>query len=167
MTTKIKQSVAVLLIVLANFGLDRFTKILALEHLQGQGVKEVVGQFFILRFMLNDGAFLSLGSQMPETIRFVLLAILPAIALFAGFIYLAVHPSKDRVDLIAWASILGGGISNVWDRLLNDGKVIDFMNFGIGNLRTGILNVADLSITIGVIVLILQGFFPRKKMITY
>ena len=39
------------------------------------------------------------------------------------------------------------------DRLFNDFKVIDFMNFGIGGLRTGILNAADLSVTFGVIVL--------------
>jgi len=45
--------------------------------------------------------------------------------------------------------ILCGGIGNLIDRIFYQGMVIDMINFGIGNLRTGILNLADLAITFG------------------
>ena len=58
------------------------------------------------------------------------------------------------------------GLGNLLDRLFNGFRVIDFMNFGIGNLRTGILNVADLSITFGVIIFIIYDlFFAEDKLL--
>jgi signal peptidase II len=59
------------------------------------------------------------------------------------------------IRVILWSCIIGGGIGNLADRLLNNFRVIDFLNFGIGNLRTGVLNIADISVTFGVIALIL------------
>ncbi|HEY9518344.1 MAG TPA: signal peptidase II, partial [Gemmatimonadales bacterium] len=55
--------------------------------------------------------------------------------------------------------ILGAGLSNLWDRLLR-GRVIDFLNVGIGPLRTGIFNLADVALMLG-LVLILLGH--RRK----
>ena len=49
---------------------------------------------------------------------------------------------------IALSLFLAGGFSNWFDRL-NDGRVIDFLNVGIGGLRTGIFNVADVAIMVG------------------
>jgi signal peptidase II len=46
--------------------------------------------------------------------------------------------------------ILGGGISNLIDRLVRDHRVIDFMIVGFGWLKTGVFNVADVAITAGV-----------------
>jgi signal peptidase II len=61
------------------------------------------------------------------------------------------------------ATILAGGLSNLFDRLTRHFRVVDFMNFGIGGLRTGILNVADLSITFGGIALVLYVFLRSEK----
>ena len=47
--------------------------------------------------------------------------------------------------------ILAGGIGNLIDRILNNGLVTDFINVGIGPLRTGIFNVADIAFTCGAI----------------
>lgn len=63
--------------------------------------------------------------------------------------------SLDTV--VAWSLVLSGGLGNLVDRIINDGRVIDFMNIGIGSLRTGIFNVADVCITVGVVVLIFQA----------
>ena len=49
------------------------------------------------------------------------------------------------------------------DRILFGGYVTDFMNFGIGSLRTGILNFADMSITFGAILLIFVQYFKERK----
>ncbi|MCB0052448.1 MAG: signal peptidase II, partial [Caldilinea sp.] len=61
------------------------------------------------------------------------------------------------VTLIAIALLLGGGIGNLIDRLVNEGRVIDFMNVGIGSLRTGVFNVADMAIMAGVGLIMLSA----------
>jgi signal peptidase II len=66
-----------------------------------------------------------------------------------------------RVILVACIS--GGGIGNLADRLFNSFRVIDFLNFGFGNVRTGILNVADLSVTFGVLILALLELRNGRK----
>ena len=45
--------------------------------------------------------------------------------------------------------MVGGGFGNLIDRIFNEGRVIDFVNIGIGSLRTGLFNKADISITLG------------------
>jgi signal peptidase II len=64
---------------------------------------------------------------------------------------------------VAWSLVLSGGVGNLLDRVLHDGRVIDFMNLGRGNLRTGIFNVADMCITFGVLLLILQAHWPQPS----
>jgi signal peptidase II len=59
--------------------------------------------------------------------------------------------------VVGIASILGGGLSNLLDRCLYDGRVFDFLNVGIGTLRTGVFNVADMGIMLGVALLLLSG----------
>jgi signal peptidase II len=149
-----------LLIVIANLAIDQFTKKLAREHLQGRETIKVVGSVFVLTYAENEGGFLSMGSSIPEFPRKILLTWLPT-AIMAGMLfYLFFSKSLSTKQLICLATILGGGISNLIDRFVFDGHVTDFMNFGIGSLRTGILNVADLSITFGAIALLL---FSNKK----
>ena len=58
--------------------------------------------------------------------------------------------------------MLSGGIGNLWDRVIPDGRVIDFMDVGIGSLRTGIFNVADLCITTGVVLLVAQTVWSQR-----
>jgi signal peptidase II len=57
---------------------------------------------------------------------------------------------------VAASLILGGGIGNVIDRVAR-GNVIDFLNFGIGNVRTGIFNIADVAIMAGVFLLAIHS----------
>ena len=80
-------------------------------------------------------------------------------------VVLFVQPmSLDTV--VAWSLVLSGGLGNLVDRIINDGRVIDFMNIGIGSLRAGIFNVADVYITVGVVVLVFQALQrPRRSMV--
>jgi len=57
---------------------------------------------------------------------------------------------------VALALLAGGGTSNLLDRLLYDGRVTDFLNVGIGSLRTGIFNLADMAIMAGALLLVLK-----------
>jgi signal peptidase II len=46
--------------------------------------------------------------------------------------------------------VLGGDISNLMDRFMHGGRVVDFMNVGLGSLRTCIFNIADMIIMAGI-----------------
>ena len=59
----------------------------------------------------------------------------------------------DRWTYIAWALVFAGGIGNLIDRMRIN-AVIDFLNLGIGPVRTGIFNVADMAITAGFVMLL-------------
>lgn len=61
--------------------------------------------------------------------------------------------------------LLAGGVGDLIDRMLR-GYVVDFMNMGIGTLRVGIFNVADISVTIGGLLLLLSTT-PVKKIFDF
>lgn len=148
-----------------NFGLDRLTKILAVEFLKGNPSKSFLGGIFKLIYAENTGAFLSMGAGFPVVLKYILLLIIPILVCLFG-LYWCFFKEKDTFRCILFSSVIAGGLGNLLDRLFNGFRVIDFMNFGIGNLRTGILNVADLSITFGVIIFIIYDlFFAEDKLL--
>lgn len=89
----------------------------------------------------------------------------PALCLLALAVLLFVQPIPLGA-VVAWSLVLSGGLGNLLGRIMNGGRVIDFMNLGIGSLRTGIFNVADVYITVGVVVLVFQALQrPRRSML--
>ena len=85
--------------------------------------------------------------------------LLPKVGVFllGTLVYLVMSRRLEPLQSTALALIVGGGLSNWFDRLVNDGRVVDFMNLGIGSLRTGIFNVADVALMLGAGLLILAG----------
>ena len=69
---------------------------------------------------------------------------------------LGVRGGFSRLGQAGLLLFLAGGTSNLIDRVTL-GRVIDFLNVGIGQLRTGIFNVADMAIVAGVVILIVEG----------
>ncbi len=138
-----------LLIIIANIGIDRVTKIAAEKYIKGQGTIEIIGTFAIFQYAENNGAFLSAGSAIPQPYKDIILILLPVLLIVAALYYVLSNSHLTRGQIVALASVIGGGTSNIFDRIFNNGYVVDFLNFGIGPLRTGILNVADISITFG------------------
>ena len=61
--------------------------------------------------------------------------------------------------------VIGGGLSNVLDRLTNDGAVIDFIFFVLGEVITDIFNLADLVITIGAAIMLIAYLGKLKRKI--
>jgi signal peptidase II len=116
-----------------------------------------------LEYVENTGAALSLGDSLSKPLSFWLLSILPLLFLIVLFIY-AIRKIQvlTPLKLMAFSLIFAGGLGNIIDRLLNDRHVSDFMNVGIGSLRTGIFNVADMCVTAGVIVLLVTSYQKEK-----
>lgn len=133
--------------------LDRLTKIWAVNTLKEQPMKSYLDDIFRLVYAENTGAFLSLGSGMNDTLRYWVLAVVPVLVLLYIFFHVLTAKNLHIVQQAAFGFILGGGLSNIYDRIM-EGRVVDFMNMGVGTLRTGIFNVADMSIMLGLFLMV-------------
>ena len=161
---KIIKLLILLAIIVSCIASDQVSKKIAKEKL-GNGIPIIYfNDLFRFQYAENDGAFLSLGSNFPEKVSFWVLRIIPLIFLVGIFI-LIIYKLKEynMMRLIALTLIFSGGSSNIIDRFINNKLVIDFMNMGIGNLRTGIFNFADLFILSGAILLIITYINEKKK----
>lgn len=156
MTTKQRVATA-LLGALAWIIIDQATKALFKQILTpGEVVSFLSGSLLILP-TYNHGAFLSLGAGMSDATRNIVF-IYGVLAILVGLFGWLLRSSKlGRTEVIATACILGGGLSNLFDRCVYDGRVFDFLNVGIGQLRTGVFNVADIGIMLGVALILFRG----------
>jgi len=151
--------VLVLTSLFLNIGLDRLTKYFAVEMLKSKEPISLFWNSVVFVYTENTGAFLSLGNNWPEFVKFIIFLIIPFLFCLVALVY-CLTKETDPVRNILITSIVAGGIANLYDRFFNSFHVIDFLNFGIGNLRTGILNFADMSVTFGVIFLV---FYEYKR----
>jgi signal peptidase II len=149
-------------VVAAVVVLDLGTKAVAERLLSGEPTYHLLGDTIRVGYALNAGVFLSLGHDLSPQLRFWLfvVGVGGVLALLLG---LTLRDARFRLpEIIAVAAIVGGGIGNLCDRVAF-GVVRDFLNVGIGGLRTGIFNVADMAITFGGIALLVMPFLPRSR----
>jgi signal peptidase II len=112
-------------------------------------------------YVQNKGAFLSLGATMPADARFWLLTVAVAGTL-ALLIVMILRQKTNPLTTVGLSLLAGGGIGNLIDRI-RWGSVIDFANVGIGPLRTGVFNVADMAIMAGVGLMLMDMFRSQNK----
>lgn len=149
-----------LLLALLCVGCDQATKRVAESLLAGAGAISYLGDLVRFQLVSNPGAMLGLGGDLPEAAReLILIWLVPAILLVLCVQFVRAPDTTAR-EFFALALVAGGGIGNWLDRLLNQGEVTDFVSLGIGPLRTGIFNLADVAVMAGVALLLLS--FRRK-----
>lgn len=117
----------------------------------------------ILTKVENTGAFLSVGNSLPAQVRFWLLSLLPLLVLAGGLVYLIRKESLSPLAVTGISFLIGGGIGNLYDRLVY-GSVTDFLHIDIGIAQTGIFNLADVSITSGVIMILFSSWQNRRRL---
>ncbi|MDG1013841.1 MAG: signal peptidase II [Flavobacteriaceae bacterium] len=162
-----KRTLLILVLVILNIGLDQFSKFQVRERVVPGSRTEIIGKQLQLMNVENSGAFLSMGSDSNPTVKLIFLLIVPVIVLGIVLYYVITDKTLDKKSIIGFSCIAGGGIANVYDRLLY-GSVTDFlyMDFG-GVFKTGVFNIADMSVTSGMILLLMSSFIkrPSKKKI--
>lgn len=149
-----------LAILCSCIGCDRATKIIATNSLRDQPPRSYLADTVRFDYAENPGGFLSLGANLPDTFRSRLFIALNCFMMLGLSCFLMF---KRRIPLMLFASlvyVLSGGIGNLIDRVSNDGLVTDFINIGIGPIRTGVFNVADMAITFGAIAI---GLLTLKR----
>lgn len=160
---KIIRNLIIILIVIANIGCDQISKKVVRDSVEPGDRIEIINQNFLLMNVENDGAFLSFGSDFSPVLRKILLLGLPLLMLVGVLFYLFSQAKLPKVALIGWSFVIGGGIGNMYDRI-KFGSVTDFLFIDLGGIfRTGVFNMADVSIMVGMGFLILFYIQDARK----
>ena len=149
-------------VLLLAIGCDHAAKGIARTHLEHAGRVSLAADLLRFELVSNPGAFLSLGAGLaPELRRGLFLGLVPA--LVAGLCVATLRAGLRRPPrVVGLALVSGGGLANWLDRLVNEGAVTDFVSLGLGALRTGIFNLADVAILAGAALLLLSEA-PRVR----
>ena len=150
-----------LALVVGIVGCDRVSKHVAAQTLAGEPAQSYLLDTVQLSYAENPGSFLSLGAELPELVRFAIFTLGVGIVL----VWLTAHAILARwsgASLVGVTMFVAGGASNWVDRL-SDGIVVDFLKVGVGPIRTGIFNVADMALMAGLVILCLSEIFRGRK----
>lgn len=164
----LKRQKYLLLIIFLTLVVDQASKMIVraeiigrTDNTHGEHVS-LINDTFIMMNVENEGAFLGMGSNLGEPLRIILLLILPTLVLVFVFRHVYKDQSLDNWSVGAFSGIIGGGISNVADRIFR-GSVTDFFFIDLGGfLKTGIFNMADVFVTTGMIMLLITSFKKKK-----
>lgn len=130
--------------------LDVITKYVVQQRMRLYDPVPVLGDFFRLTYIFNRGAAFGLSLGEHSRILFTALTVVAVVGLFFWF---RSTPLSDRMRLFALASVTGGALGNLIDRVRSDRGVVDFLDFGFGNLRWPVFNVADIAVSVGAVLL--------------
>ena len=140
------------------FILDQLTKRAVQSSLSLYQSKPIIQDFFHLTYVTNDG--MAFGLSMPGG-RTILLILSILLTIFICWFLWQEREGHNLVRL-GLALILAGAFGNLLDRILY-GKVVDFLDFMIGDFHWYIFNIADSSVTIGMMVFIFHSFFIETR----
>ena len=158
MLNKRKRNLLITTIVFLSIALDQISKIWVRNNFESYVENSIIDDVFILIKVENTGAFLGMGSELPEKLRVLLLIVLPIIVLIGITAYTYIDKALDTISIIGFSLIIGGGIGNIFDRIIY-GSVTDFFYLDFwGIFQTGIFNIADLSVTTGMILILISSF---------
>jgi len=138
--------------------LDQWSKWLVKSSFNLYQSKPIIQDFFHLTYVTNEG--MAFGLSLPGGKHVLLVVTL----LLTGFIVGFLWKEKEGHPLVKYglALILSGAIGNLIDRIIH-GKVVDFMDFMIGDFHWYIFNVADSAVTIGMILFIYHSLLLENK----
>jgi len=155
--------ILILLLLSINIGCDQVSKSIVRKRLHYYDQVTFLNNHFTIIKVENTGAFLSLGNTLSGPLKMILLNLLPLLAVAAGLVFMLTR-ELTRTTLFSIILIVGGGFGNIYDRI-RYGSVTDFMHINFGFFQTGIFNVADVSIMLGMIILLLHAFFKKKDVV--
>jgi signal peptidase II len=146
-----------LLFILVNVGCDQISKDIVRRSVEYGKRINLVEKNLILTKVENKGAALGLGQNLPPPAKEVLLNYVPLLFLVGMIVYGFREKRLALSIIIALAFVIGGGLGNLIDRFLF-GSVTDFFHVSFGFFKTGIFNMADVSVTFGALLILILSF---------
>lgn len=149
-------------LILLNVGCDQVSKSVARNSIKAYEKISVIGDYVVLLKTENKGAFLGFLSSMENPIlKAIFLIVLPMAVLLFILRMIIISTDLDKYMIFGLCCIIGGGIGNLYDRILYS-SVTDFVHIDLGGMfKTGIFNMADVSVMLGTGLLIIS-FIKRK-----
>lgn len=164
---EIKSKKIYFLTAILIFLADTVSKYFVDKYLQEIAIKKVIGDILIFAYTRNYGVAFGFLNNLPSAIQNImpmLLKIIVAIAMILiFFIMILINPKKQKLSMIGFTMVFGGAIGNLVDRILR-GFVTDFISMGFNEtVRFPYhYNIADASITIGIVIIAIGVFFFKE-----
>ena len=133
--------------------LDLITKIIAEATLLRTPGIAVLGDWFQLRLVYNQGA--AFGLHLGPYSRWIFLTV-AIIAVFVLRRMSHTSPPGDIFRQLALGLVAGGAAGNLIDRIRSERGVVDCLDVGVGALRWPTFNVADIAVSCGAIALVIS-----------
>jgi signal peptidase II len=145
--------------ILIALALDGATKIWAEQTLEPYQPVPVIGEYFRLTLGYNTGVAFGLFANLGVGPLIVTGAVIVGLAFWLTYAL----RQGDFPAIAVWPMglLLGGAVANFIDRLL-DGRVIDFLDVGLGALRWPTFNLADSLIVVSLLTLMVISLKPDK-----
>lgn len=162
---KINKKIRILLIftlVLLNISCDQISKTVVRNTIDKNQRIEVFNDNFVVTKVENTGAAYSIGSDLAPALKIIILQVLPLLVLLFLFKQIITKTTYSNETSIGIAFIIGGGIGNIYDRILY-GSVTDFLILDLGFIKTEVFNMADVSVMIGSFIVLISILFNQKR----
>ena len=155
----LKKNIFSFLLVGIIFLLDRASKYIIINLSDSSGELNIpINTFLNFNLVWNEGIAFGLFSFEQNFYYNLITLIIIIVTLI--IIWLAYR--TQALEKISYLMIIGGSLGNIFDRLYYS-SVLDFIDISINNFHWFIFNVADIFITLGVILLIVLEFFKKKR----
>ena len=152
---KEKNNLIGILIILSVFFFDRFSKIKAINLLTEQN-NFFVNDFINLSLVWNTGIGFGLFSSNSSLIYNLITLLISLVIIFLFFLAI----DSERTDKIIFSIIIGGALGNFYDRLIYN-AVPDFIDLHYNKFHWFTFNIADILISIGIVLFIIRGFLLK------
>ena len=158
----IKRIIPVILILTTIILFDQVSKHYVRYHLSYFYQYKFVYHMVFIERVDNTGAFLSLGDNLKDPIKTIVLNIIPMLVMLMGIVFVLFGKNIDKANLYGISLVISGGIGNLYDRLVFK-SVTDFMQIKIGFLQTGVFNIADMAIMGGMFTILIHSFLKERN----
>jgi len=137
--------------------IDQIIKLLVRVKMNLLDSISIIPSFFSLYYVENEGAAFSILQN-----KTILLIVIGILCLYMIAKYIEKEQQYTKITLISLGIIIGGMIGNLIDRLLYQ-KVTDYLSFTIFDYNFPVFNLADIGITVGVVLFVLDNIIQEIK----
>ena len=156
------RSIKIISTVFLNIVFDQVSKFLVRNKINDGEIINVIKDNLVFIKVENSGAALGLGGSLPSNLKTIYFQILPIVVLLYFLKTIITNIEISKLTVLGLALAIGGAFGNIIDRIAY-GSVTDFIQINIGILKTGIFNVGDISIVIGVLLVLFELCFNKNN----
>lgn len=149
--------VIIMLLALIADQLHKYIMLHVVGMMDGRIIE--VTSFFNIVMVWNYGISFGMFNDGTSSNAYILVIMSVAVC---GFLFAWLRRTNSKLQTIALGMVIGGALGNAVDRLAY-GAVADFLDFYIGRNHWPAFNIADICISVGVFLLVIESFFDIRK----